>query len=74
MFKDKPELLNEPCVKNLINFMIIKHKAQNEAVTKMSLQETELMSACMNSEFMIKGGYSCRDAVEKMMVIFEKYI
>jgi hypothetical protein len=73
IFKSKPELLNEPCVQDLLFFMMRDHETRSKQINDLLMQETEIMRCCMESEITVKGGYPCDVAVKKMMAIFEKY-
>lgn len=63
IFKNKPELLEEPEVKELIEqfriqFMSIKHKHTN--------YWDKVTSLTMNSEFFVKEGLKFKDTVEQI--------
>lgn len=67
IFKDKPELLEEPCVKELVGFVKIQHSKLYDAYKKYKDFHDRTLEILVHSELMIIDGKDSRSVLKGIL-------
>lgn len=72
IFKDKPELLDEPAVKELVKFAHEQHKKALNVYKKYYDFHEKVIDTCCNTEVFIVNGSDCKSAIMSILDEIEK--
>ena len=71
IFKEKPELLNEPCVQNLIEYVKAQHNHNVGIFNKLNGFHAKVLDLCLYSDVMVIKGRPSKDVVEDILTLIE---
>lgn len=67
MFSEKPELLNEPLVQKLIEYVKDRHSTMNKFIQTAEKKYDNVIDLCMYSEVMLIDGRPSKDVVKDIL-------
>lgn len=67
IFKDKPELLEEPAVKALIEYVKVQHQRNCDIASRYQMEYSDIILKCMNSDVFVIDGIPSKTVIEAIL-------